>query len=146
MDNHKVESIVDSLFHLIPLFKNNIMKLEVREEDKDLSPIHFHILFLLDDLGQLPMFEISRNTNVTKSNLTPIIQKLIDRGLIERVRDEKDRRVLNIDISKEGREFIEGYKDTIVKNLKTKMQNLSEDDLAKLASSLFEATTILKTI
>nr|WP_255343964.1 MarR family transcriptional regulator [Methanobacterium sp. SMA-27] len=57
---------------------------------------YFHILKVLKKKGPLPMSEIGRRVYISKSNMTSLIDKLVENGLAERIPDTNDRRVINI--------------------------------------------------
>ncbi len=42
------------------------------------------------------MSEIGRRVYISKSNMTSLIDKLVENGLAERIPDTNDRRVINI--------------------------------------------------
>jgi len=143
MDEENLEPIVDSMFSILPLFKKKLIKPCTCSDEDGLSPTHYQILFLLDDLGMLSVSEIARNLYVSKPNMTPLIQKLIDRGLVERLRNEEDRRYVNINLTQNGREFLEHHKTFILNGLKKKLSKLKEDELEKLSESLQHVREII---
>ncbi|AGB41630.1 transcriptional regulator [Halobacteroides halobius DSM 5150] len=142
INNQNFTSIVESLFALFPLFKKKLIKPKAKQ-DIDLSPSHFKILFLINDLGKIPISEIAKNLHIAKSNMTPLIQKLIDKGYIERIRDKNDRRYINIALTKAGQEFIEEHKKIIANDLKKRLTVLSQEDLEQLSVSLNNVKRII---
>jgi DNA-binding MarR family transcriptional regulator len=49
------------------------------------------------------MSQLSIRLNVTSSNLTGVIDRLVRKGLVRRFRSQKDRRVQHIELTAEGR-------------------------------------------
>jgi DNA-binding MarR family transcriptional regulator len=131
------------LFAIVPLLKKDLMRPELGEENSDLSPSHFHILFLLEDMGMQPMTEIGKHLQINKSNLTPLIQKLIDKGLVERISNEKDRRYVNIDLTIEGIKLLKSFKDKMADHLRSKLSALKPDELQRLSTSLVDVKDIM---
>ena len=81
---------------------------------------------------------------ISKPNMTPVIDKLVEEGLVTRDYDPTDRRVILIqttpkalEVLKEGQEYI---KDVI----KEKLTPLNEEDISTLSSSLDKLLTIIK--
>ncbi|MDF2533636.1 MAG: transcriptional regulator [Clostridia bacterium] len=143
MENKQFESIIESLFTIVPLLKKDLIKPELDNEGNDLSPTHLHILFLLEDIGVQSMSEIGRNLQINKSNLTPLIQKLIDKQLVERIYEEKDRRYVNIGLTVEGEKRINMQKLRIANHLKEKLSILNSDELQRFSESLIEVKNIM---
>ncbi|RKD30105.1 MarR family winged helix-turn-helix transcriptional regulator [Thermohalobacter berrensis] len=143
MNNNSLEPIVESIFSILPLFKKKLIKPHKHNKAIDLSPSHLQILFLLDDLGKLPISEIGKHLFISKPNMTPLIQKLIKENLVERIRNEEDRRYIDIQITKKGKELIENHKALVAGNLKKKLANLSEEDLKELSLSLNKVKEII---
>lgn len=143
-DNFK--SIVDSLFSILPLFKKKLIKPPDGEEDTDLSPSHYQVLFVIEDLGMMPISQIAKTLYISKSNMTPLIRKLIKKGFVERLRDKNDRRYVNIALTEQGQQFIEEHRSLIAENLNDKLTNLSQEDLQELARSLASVKKIFSKI
>ncbi len=145
MNNKYIESIVDSIFAIFPLFKKKLPKPN-HHIDNDLTHSHFQILFLLDDIGQLPISEIGKSLYISKPNMSPLIQKLLDKDLVDKIRDEKDRRYININLSKRGKEFLEDHRARVAENLRIKLSSLNKEDLKELAQSLHSVKKIMSKI
>lgn len=70
--------------------------------DIDVSPGRFSLLTLLAANPGITQTDLSRAVNLDKSTLTPALDQLERRGLIERRRIPSDRRALAIHLSGEG--------------------------------------------
>lgn len=143
MEKIQFESIVDSLFTIVPLMKKDLIKPEQGNEESDLSPTHLQILFLLEDIGILPMSEIGRHLQINKSNLTPLIQRLIDKQYAKRIYDVNDRRFVRIGLTEKGEQRLENQKQRIAEHLKRKLSVLKPNELQKLSESLVEVKSIM---
>ncbi|MDK2918392.1 MAG: hypothetical protein PWQ37_1125 [Candidatus Petromonas sp.] len=143
MNNKNIESIVDSLFLLLPLFKKKLLRPDKYDEENDLSPSHLQILFFLDDVGRVPISEIGKGLNISKPNMTPLIKKLINKKFVEKIRDQEDRRYVHVDITPIGKKFIDEHKLLISQRLKDKLSILNQKDLQKLSKSLDELKEII---
>jgi DNA-binding MarR family transcriptional regulator len=74
-------------------------------QEFDLSPPQSLVLRLLDE--PRPMSELAQLMRCDNSNLTGIIDRLSERGLVERIQAEGDRRVRLIAPTREGRRLRE---------------------------------------
>ena len=67
-----------------------------------ISMTHLHILWLLDHHGDLPMSRLADLLDVSLSNATGLVDRMEERGLVERVRVPDDRRVVLVRVAAEG--------------------------------------------
>jgi MarR family 2-MHQ and catechol resistance regulon transcriptional repressor len=72
-----------------------------------LSLRQFGVLEALHHLGPLPHCELGRKLLKTSGDITMVVTNLEKRGLVERQRDEGDRRVVTVHLTGEGRALIE---------------------------------------
>lgn len=61
----------------------------------------FALTILVDD-GQKRASELAKLLSITTGGLTGLIEKLVTKGLVDRIRDEADRRVVYIAITESG--------------------------------------------
>ncbi len=85
-------------------------KLENDLERLGLTPPQFYVLATIGYAGGLPFGEIGAKMMVTVSNLTGIVDRLEEKKLVIRKRDEKDRRVVHVLLTDKGAKL---YKSTI---------------------------------
>ena len=75
-----------------------------------LTPPHFYVLATIGYAGRLPVGEIGAKMMVTVSNLTGIVDRLEEKKLVVRKRDDNDRRVVHVVLTDKGAKL---YKNTI---------------------------------
>ena len=75
--------------------------------------------------------------------MTKLLNKLIDEDMIERIPDEKDRRVININLTEKGNIFLENKFLEFESSLKNKFSPLSQDKLNKLNDSLITSIVLI---
>jgi DNA-binding MarR family transcriptional regulator len=85
-------------------------KLQDSLEELGLTPPQFYVLATLGYAGGLPFGEIGEKMMVTVSNLTGIVDRLEEKGLVARERDSDDRRVIRVRLTERGAKL---YKGTI---------------------------------
>ena len=54
-----------------------------------------------------PISELANELKISKQQITPLICKLIDSGLVARKADEHDRRIVHIEITVAGRDTVQ---------------------------------------
>lgn len=85
-------------------------KLEADLHKVGLTPPQFYVLATIGYAGGLPFGEIGTKMMVTVSNLTGIVDRLEEKKLVSRERDENDRRVVHVVLTDKGAKL---YKSTI---------------------------------
>ena len=85
-------------------------KLQDSLEELGLTSPQFYVLATLGYAGGLPFGEIGEKMMVTVSNLTGIVDRLEEKGLVARERDSDDRRVVRVKLTERGAKL---YKSTI---------------------------------
>jgi DNA-binding MarR family transcriptional regulator len=80
--------------------------------------------------------EISKQIHVSKSTLVGIIDRLEEKGFITRVRNSKDRRLVFIEITRDGKAMIKKAPSLLQDKLTEKLAQLTETEQKKIANSL----------
>lgn len=85
-------------------------KLEDDLNKVGLTPPQFYVLATIGYAGGLPFGEIGAKMMVTVSNLTGIVDRLEEKRLAVRRRDEEDRRVVHVVLTEKGAKL---YRSTL---------------------------------
>jgi len=83
--------------------------------------------------GPLSSASLSRRLYVTPSNITGIIDRLEKKGLVERIRKERDRRIVLINLTESGTELSNSLPDPIEKKLIYELADLKTEHVRILA-------------
>lgn len=73
----------------------------------NMSTPQFKALLLIPDEEGVRMRELAHRLGGSFSNATVLVDRLVDRGLVERLADPQDRRVVLVRATEEGRQLIE---------------------------------------
>ena len=79
---------------------------------RQISSTHLHVLYMLVSRGAMPMSKLADQLDVSLPNVTGIVERMVERGFVERLRPEDDRRVVEVRITAAGREILDEI-DTI---------------------------------
>ena len=85
-----------------------------------ISMTHLHVLWLLEHHGDLTMSRLADLLDVSLSNATGLVDRMEERGLVERVRVPEDRRIVLVRASANGeraREEIEALKHDQIRSV-----------------------------
>jgi DNA-binding MarR family transcriptional regulator len=128
---------VNSTFRTLRLV---IFKLEacmkVVLSGKNLSLSHIMLLRYILVKGEATPMELARELNVTTGNITGLLDKLENEGLVVRNRSAKDRRVINITVTQKTREQFRNTSDAVVNELMKPFQGFSLEEIMQLNSLL----------
>jgi DNA-binding MarR family transcriptional regulator len=128
-----VDSIVDELHQMIGSLRCAGTGRMVKA---GISMTHLHILWVIEHHGELPMSRLADLLDVSLSNATGLVDRMAERGLVERVRVPDDRRVVIVRASAEGvriRDEIEALKQDRMRSI---LGRLKPDQLARVLVAL----------
>ena len=101
-----------------------------------ISMTHLHILWVLEHHGDMSMSRLADLLDFSVSNATGLIDRMEERGLVERVRVPDDRRVVLVRASAEGarqRDEIEALKQDRMRSI---LGRLRPDQLERMVGAI----------
>lgn len=138
-----LELIADNIFQVIPLLKKRLSHISAFQSENGLPLSHFQVLSLLNERGSMSVSEISEFFDIAKPNITPLVDRLVNAGLVDRVRSTTDRRVVFIVILDEGRTRLKTIRSLLGENVESWKRALSDEEFDRLASALSDVVTLL---
>jgi DNA-binding MarR family transcriptional regulator len=78
-----------------------------------LTALQYTALTVLERHPDMSAAQLARNSFVTAQSMADMITALEGRGLIERHRDQADRRRLGVALTTAGRELLDDYRDQV---------------------------------
>jgi len=111
-------------------------------KDFDITTPQFNaLLHLADDDGNMTIGELGNRMYLASSTATDLIDRMERNGLVERVRDTNDRRVIRLRIKDKGYQMF----DEVIENRKVYLNRILKqvpanevEDLKKSLKSLYE--------
>ena len=100
------------------------------------SMTHMHVMWLLQHHGDLPMSRVAELLDVSLSNATGIVDRMEERGLVERVRVADDRRVVLVRIADGGNRALEEIEAIKQDRLHSILAHLDGVQLERVATAL----------
>ena len=135
MENKIIDSILDSMAQVLPLFHRKLLRMDLGGISGDLSRLHFGIMEILSE-RDMTVTELARMTNMSKSQMTAAIDKLVKLDVLERHPDEKDRRVINIVLTEHGRILLREVRRKIKQSIRKALSSLTPKELAEMSDAL----------
>ena len=87
-------------------FYNSFVQYIIKELDDGIPKVYFAILLVLEKYGPLPISHIGDRLSITKSNMTPLIDGMEEKGFITRKASPNDRRMINVIETEAGARYI----------------------------------------
>jgi DNA-binding MarR family transcriptional regulator len=131
---------------VLPLLARLVRRTWKDGEEPRASILHYHVLGLLMRRGPLPISEIARFLEVSKPNMTPLVDRMVEQGLVVREHNHRDRRVIQIVATNRGKNLIRTGKMRMSENLNQNLGSLNEAEKKRLGDCLQTLRTILTKI
>jgi DNA-binding MarR family transcriptional regulator len=100
-------------------------------------------LLALHENGPLPPSQIAKYIMVNSSTVTGIIDRLEQKGLVQRSRISMDRRVITVTLTDKGRELAEHAPPPIQEKIVEGLQKLPPYEIEKIVQALTKLTYML---
>jgi DNA-binding MarR family transcriptional regulator len=100
------------------------------------SMTHMHVMWLLEHHGDMPMSRLAELVDVSLSNATGIVDRMEERGLVERVRVPGDRRIVLVRIAARGIAALEEIEALKHDRIQSILGHLDESQLVRLAAAI----------
>lgn len=103
-----------------------------------ISMAHLQTLWILQEHGPQPMTHLADLLGVAVPNATGIIDRMEQRGLVVRLRDGADRRVVTVQQTQDGARAVEEVDGWRSEMLEALLQRLDTDQLVRLVGGIEE--------
>jgi DNA-binding MarR family transcriptional regulator len=147
MRNDVLDSVVKDLLSIPPLIRRSIHRKVFRtvfaQIEEDISLPHFEIMKVVKETGMLHIAEIGERLQIPKPQMTHLIDRLVNLGIVERQADTADRRIINIVLTEKGRRMVEDNDRLIRDGVKEKLSRVTSEELQDLSVSLRRLRDIL---
>ncbi len=118
-------------------FKKKIMAgISRKAGNPRLNSTHYRTLLMINDMGPQCMKQIRTQLGLEAGSFTPVVDRLIEEGLIERERDERDRRKILLMNTENGSNVVVRIKVIIQDQIINRLSILSDELLTELAGSM----------
>ena len=97
-------------------------------DDRSISKTHLFVLLQLQVHGPVPMSRLAGLLDAGLPNVTGIVTRMGEHRLVERVRDDRDRRVVLVRITDQGRDAIDELEAIRRQHLRELLAQLSPDE------------------
>ncbi|WP_078554023.1 MarR family winged helix-turn-helix transcriptional regulator [Bacillus alkalicellulosilyticus] len=143
----------DTLYRYIERLDNSFYRMMkelgpkiVEQMEIGLTPEQLYVLNLLSKNEKITSSHLANELNVKPSAITAMVDRLVKHEYVERLRDDKDRRVVYIALSEQGKEILvksENKRNEIMEKYVTQLEEIELEQLVVVFEKL--TTIIIKT-
>ena len=105
MQEQNILALIDNIISVKPMFYRILGK--PVPMNSDITPGAYYAMVYLKKHESLSMTDLGKMLEISKPNVTALINKLIVKGFVIRTSDQQDRRIIMIRLSAKGIQFIE---------------------------------------
>lgn len=132
-----------TVFTFMVLTHEKLLKPYMDHFRETLSPMQLSVLGLLEAYGMMSMTELSEKLHTTRQQMTQIVARLFDIGVVERQPDEKDRRLIRIRPTAKAKELLTEGAHSFVQEILGMAGRLGEEEKRQLLEAMEAANRIL---
>lgn len=133
------EKLAENILTFIPSMFKRLMR---AYPDLGISRQHLELLFKVQNENRKPMSYYSEKMMIPKSNLTVISDTLVKDGLLERVFDPNDRRVVILAITEKGEERLHEHKKNMMHEMAKRLDAFDDKDINRINELIEELKAI----
>jgi DNA-binding MarR family transcriptional regulator len=106
--------------------------------------VQFKTLFLVASQDGITSRALAATSKVTPANITGIIDRLAEQGLVSRQENSEDRRKLILRATEKGQSLLANLRETKMSQLSTVLHQMSSGDLSALAQGLSALLAVIE--
>lgn len=97
---------------------------------ENLAIAYWYYLRVLSERGELNQLELSKRVGIASTTAVPALDNLEKRGLVQRIRDPKDRRKYYVSLKEEGKRLVDDMLPQLVEMFSASLDGISPQDMA----------------
>jgi DNA-binding MarR family transcriptional regulator len=134
---HRLTGLQPALRHRFRATIPADAQVAMRETMEEVTASQLEALMLLHQAGSaVSMHRLAENQSITPSSATQLVDRLVRMGLVERLREDEDRRLVRVQLSETARQKFEEMMRLHLRSLAVVTERLSDDDLRTLVDLL----------
>ncbi|MEQ8747042.1 MarR family winged helix-turn-helix transcriptional regulator [Pyruvatibacter sp.] len=111
--------------------------------DSGLTASQLLVLQLLSSRGEMLNGDLADAVDLKQATTSILVDKLQERGLVERRRGERDRRRVWVEVTQAGRDLAAGAPDLLQNIFRRRFANLADWEQASLVAALLRLVSLL---
>jgi len=130
------DSIREIIYLIRRLMQAGYLYTKELNKKYNVSAPQLNCLIALSENGSLPPSQIARHIMVKSSTVTGVIDRLEQKGLVRRIRNSRDRRVITIELTDEGEKLAQHAPPPIQQKIVDGLKGLSPEQKEQIDRNL----------
>ena len=143
MNSEHLYKLSSDLYNLLLYLHDRILDPSEISKNFLMPPSHVKVIIYLKHKGASSISEVGKHLVISRPNMTPIIDNLISEGMVDRYRDENDRRIVRVEITDKAYEFLKEQEGLVKKSLSEKISTLDSESLESLSQNVSSIRDII---
>lgn len=147
MKNKSLDTFIDNMLMILPMLFRTMRRKVVKADgccNHHISPLQGQVLRYLYNEGKCHGARIAGELLIPRPQMTYIVDTLVESGLVERLPDPSDRRIINIVLTDKGKEVIKDRDNSVKKAMKDHFEQLSDEELIELEDAILRIKNIFR--
>jgi DNA-binding MarR family transcriptional regulator len=111
----------------------------------DLSLPQFHTIMIVRAIGRVTITELSDRLGVSPPSASAMVDRLVEKGILNREHSTEDRRKVMVQISPNAIKGIEGVEETILRSFVEIVERIGPETTRKWCDVLDQVKSVLET-
>jgi len=121
-----IDQIAEEVATLMPMIARRILLGFF--QSIDITQTQIFTIMTLSEQSPVRLSQLSKKLQISAPTVTGIVDRLEKSGFVKRIPDNKDRRVINVDLTAEGRHIAKKLKITLKRKWKRLLSKLPPHD------------------
>ena len=134
-DSALVDSVAKNLGEAVVLLPKQLLHVDELTHKFGMPFSHIQILVMLSS-GDITIGDISSTLGIAKPNITPLLDSLSERGLVERVRGLGDKRIVNVHLTENGQKMLDDLRAAISEQIVGWENTCNRSDIKQINHAL----------
>mgnify|MGYP001048095940 CR=1 FL=1 len=130
-----IDEIIEDMIQIMPVLQKRLLRMDLGGVTSGLTRLHFAVMGILSR-GSMNVTDLAKSLIITKPQMTHLIDQLVGQSIVERRPDERDRRVINLSLTEQGRVLLDDVRRKVQENIRQALAGLTEDDLKAMYGAL----------
>lgn len=140
-ESSKIEEILTLIKKIMSLIKQSF--------ESDFKKMHITesqilVMRVLNHYGDMKVSDISKELDLSNSTVSGIIDRLVEKKIVQRKRSEKDRRIVMISLAQDYHQPVKKHLNAFAQKMGRALSTTTEEDLDFILEGLEKLRTILE--
>jgi len=146
MRDERLQHLINRYIEVSNAVNKKAEALMKQEIEDDLTNDQHYTLRYIYQVGKCTSTELAEKFFVNKSAITAIINRLTEKGLIMRERDDEDRRVIYLSLTEKGRDLFLKVEERIHQFVECFITKFDDDEIEAFIATYEKLSNILTSI